>query len=282
MPDSSTRQSLLTLPIDQVPFALLDVESTGLDANAGDRICEIAFLHLQGGAIRGRFETLINPGRPIEPDAFAVNGIEAEALTDAPSFAEVVDALLHELDGKVLVAHNVPFDVHFLNTELAHLGRPALQNIALDTLTLARCFLDHHRYSLQALSHAIGFERPAHRAMSDVIALQALFDHLLHRLNMLGVSTLADLIRAQRGLLPGEPEPEAPPLLAEALRNGTRLRIAYRTNGGDPVVREILPLELQTGPGLPRLLAYCYLRNGQRTFYLDRIDELVMAPHSSG
>jgi DNA polymerase-3 subunit epsilon len=109
--------------------------------------------------------------------------------------------------------------------------------------------------------------------MSDVIALTSLLDHLLGRLRMLGVTTLGDLMRAHRGLLPGEPEPEAPPLLADALRNGTRLRIVYRTRGADPIDREILPLELQTVGGLLRLMAFCYLRNGPRTFYLDRIDE---------
>ncbi len=108
--------------------------------------------------------------------------------------------------------------------------------------------------------------------MSDVQALQHLFDHLLEQLRTHGVSTLADLVRAQRGLLPGVPEPEAPPLIAEALRNGTRIRIAYRTRGEEAIWREILPLEFQTVREIPRLLAYCYLRNGQRTFYLDRIE----------
>ncbi len=278
MGDVSDREALLRLPLDKAPFALLDVESTGLEAAAGDRVCEVALLHLEVGVVRGRFETLINPGRPIAPDAYAVNGIEADALVGAPTFSDVADRLLSELEGKILVAHNVPFDAHFLNAELARLGRPSLPNILVDKLTLARSFLEHERYSLQALSRTIGFDRPAHRAMSDVIALQALFDHLLNRLRALGVKTIADLVRAQRGLLPGQPEPEAPPLLAEALRHGTRLRIAYRTNGGDPVEREILPLEFQSGREASRLVAYCYLRNGQRTFYLDRITDMSLPP----
>ncbi len=282
MGDVSEREALLALPVEKAPFALLDVESTGLEAATGDRVCEVALLHLEGGVVGGQFETLINPGRPIEPAAYAVNGIEAAALVGAPTFSDIADALMHELEGKVLVAHNVPFDAHFLNMELARLGRPSLPNILVDTLTLARSFLDYDRYSLHALSRAIGFDRPAHRAMSDVIALQALFHHLLDRLGRLGVATVADLVRAQRGLLPGQPEPEAPPLIAEALRRGTRLRIAYRTNGGAPVVRDILPLEFQGARDAPRLVAYCYLRNGQRTFYLDRISEMALPPPVDG
>lgn len=261
---------------------LLDIESTGLDVAAGDRICEIALLRWQAAETVSRFETLVDPGQPISPGAFAVNRIDDDALIGAPPFSAIVEPLLHELAGAVIVAHNVPFDVRFLDAELARLGRAPLPNILLDTLTLARSFLLHDRYSLHALSRELGFDRPAHRAMSDVIALQALFAHLLARLRMLGVVTLADLLRAQRGLLPGEPEPEAPPLIAAALRNGTRLRIAYRAKGDVLTVREILPLEFQAGRELPRLVAYCYLRNGQRTFYLDRIESLEAAGPQSG
>ena len=267
----------MALPLSVVPFVLLDIESTGLDADAGDRICEIALVRWQANTIVRRFETLVNPGRSVSPAAYAVHRIRDESLTTAPAFEHVVDDLLRELDGAVIVAHNVPFDLHFLDTELKRTGRPALGNIVVDTLTLSRRFLLHDRYSLGALSRDLGFDRPAHRAMSDVIALLALFEHLLQRLRMLGVTTLGELVRAQRGLLPGEPEPPAPPLLAEALLNGSRLRIAYRTAGGEPVSRLILPLELQNAGGTPRLIAYCYLRNGQRTFYLDRIVELAAA-----
>lgn len=272
MLSATHRQAAHALPLDHVPFVLLDIESTGLEAKRGDRICEIALLRLEDGEVTRRWQTLVDPGRPISAGAYAVNGIDDDALAGAPLFAEVADRLLDELDGAVIVAHNVPFDVEFLDTELQRLGQPRLPNIVLDTLTLARSFLSHHRYNLTALSRDLGFVPPSHRAMSDVIALQALFAHLLARLRMLGVVTLGDLVRAQRGLLPGEPEPEIPALIAAALRDGSRLRIAYRTKGADPVVREILPLDYRAGQGVPRLVAYCYLRNGQRTFYLDRMD----------
>ncbi len=282
MSDISQRQQQLALPLHRVPFVLLDIESTGLDARHGDRICEVALLRWQGGETIARWETLINPERPLSAGAFAVNGIEDDALLSAPTFADVADLLLAQVKDAVIVAHNVPFDVEFLDRELARLGRPSLPNITLDTLTLARSYLDQNRYNLGTLSRALGFDSPTHRAMSDVIALKALFEHLLGRLRMLGVTTLGDLVRAQRGLLPGAPEPQAPPLIAEALRNGTRLRIAYRTDGGEPVVRDILPLEYRTSREMPRLLAYCYLRNSQRTFYLDRIIELADAHDQDG
>lgn len=274
--NSSERNQLLQLPLSDVPFVLFDVESTGLEPQNGDRVCEIALIHWQGGVQRDAYQTLINPGRPISPDAFAVNKIPANLLAQSPSFAAVSETLLGHLEGKVLVAHNAPFDFSFLNVELLRLEKSPLNNPLVDTLQLARTFLNHERYNLAALSRALGVESPSHRAMSDVVALKALFVHLLDRLRMLGVSTLDDLLRAQRGLLPGSPEPSAPPALLTALREGRKLHITYRTGGGDPVPREILPLELQLIGGTHRLIAFCYLRNAQRTFYLDRIGTLAL------
>jgi DNA polymerase-3 subunit epsilon len=271
------RQQLLRLPIDAVPFVLLDVESTGLEPQRGDRICEIAMLRWQCGVQLQTFQTLIDPGRTISPSAFAVNQISADALSRAPTFAAVCDQVLEQLSGAVLVAHNAPFDVACLDVELLRLGRPHLANPLVDTLQLARSFLNSDRYNLGTLAQALGVARPSHRAMSDVLALKEVFVHLLNRLSMLGVTTLDDLLRAQRGLLPGQPEPHAPAVLLTALREGRRLQISYRTGGGDPVPRMILPLELQqVGDGI-RMVAFCYLRSGQRTFYLDRITELALA-----
>jgi DNA polymerase-3 subunit epsilon len=274
--NSSERNCLLQLPLNEVPFVLFDVESTGLEPQHGDRVCEIALMHWQGSVQRGTYQTLINPGRPISPEAFAVNKIMPDQLIKAPSFEAISARLLEHIDGKVLVAHNAPFDFSFLNVELLRLGKPPLNNPLVDTLQLARTFLVHERYNLGALSRALGVQSPSHRAMSDVVALKALFVHLLERLRMLGVTTLDDLLRAQRGLLPGSPEPNAPAELLTALREGRKLHITYRTGGGDPVARDILPIELQHTGGLQRLIAFCYLRNAQRTFYLDRIGDLAL------
>lgn len=274
--NSEKRHELLRLPLSEVPFVLLDVESTGLYPQRGDRICEIAMIRLQGGVQQPPFQTLVNPQRPISPAAFAVNRIDADALRRAPLFADVCDQVLDQIENAVLVAHNVPFDVACLDAELLRLCRPHISNPLVDTLQLARSFLNHDRYNLGSLAQALGMERPSHRALSDVLALKEVFLHLLRRLRMLGVVTLEDLLRAQRGLLPGQPEPTAPPALLTALHEGRRLRISYRTGGGDPIPRTILPLGLQNAGMNTRIIAFCYLRNEQRTFYLDRIADLEL------
>ncbi len=64
--------------LDSRTLAFLDVETTGLSAWFGDRICEIAILRCRGEEILDSFDTLVNPARPISPGAARVNG-----LTDA-------------------------------------------------------------------------------------------------------------------------------------------------------------------------------------------------------
>ncbi|MER3515023.1 MAG: DNA polymerase III subunit epsilon, partial [Chloroflexota bacterium] len=80
----------LHIPIDQVTIAVIDVETTGLIAALGDRVCEIAVLRCQGGREVARFESLVNPERPISPGAARVNGLSDAMVRAALRFAEVL------------------------------------------------------------------------------------------------------------------------------------------------------------------------------------------------
>src|SRR3972149_6945856 len=66
--------------LSDINFAFLDVETTGLDPYLGDRVCEIAILKTRSGKILDKFETLINPGRGMPPQAVSVNGITNEVF----------------------------------------------------------------------------------------------------------------------------------------------------------------------------------------------------------
>ncbi|GIV97024.1 MAG: hypothetical protein KatS3mg057_1681 [Herpetosiphonaceae bacterium] len=69
--NTSNSASLLDSELSKVPFVLLDLETTGLAPDEGDRICEIALLRIEEGREIARFEQLINPRRRIDPDAYA-------------------------------------------------------------------------------------------------------------------------------------------------------------------------------------------------------------------
>lgn len=262
---------LLDCAIEQVPFVMLDLETTGLEVDHGDRVCEVALLRIEGDREVARYEQLINPCRAIDPEAYRVNQIDSMLLEGAPVFGETLPTLMPLLEDAVIVAHNAFFDMAFLVSEFQRLGRPPLRNPVLDTLSLSRSLIRAQRYNLRALSASIGVAPPTHRAMSDVIALRALFGHLVELLRGKGATTLRDVLQAQWGSLPVPGTSHLPRQLSEALEQGRRVRIAYQRHDGTIVEREILPLGISSRGTLPVLHAFCYLRNSPRSFTVERI-----------
>jgi DNA polymerase-3 subunit epsilon len=268
------RQSLKALP-----FTFFDVETTGLSPAHGHRVCELALLRVDHTGIEQRFEMLIDPQCPMDPGAFAVNQISPDLLAGAPTFADVVETVEQIIQGSVLVAHNAPFDMAFLENEMLRLQRSPPRNFVIDTLRLSRRLMSRSSYSLRALASDLQLDSiPSHRAMQDVLALQELFSYLRHRLNDQDIDTLGDVLRFQRGLAPGQTEPTPPPLIGRALREGLLLRIIYRSKSKQEATERIIqPRELIYQKQGLYMLAYCHLRQDQRLFALSKIELMELA-----
>jgi DNA polymerase III epsilon subunit len=262
-------------PIEEVPLAFLDVETTGLSATMGDRICEVAILRCQNGQVVDALQRLVNPRRSISPGALSVHGITEEMLRDAPPFAEVADDVLALLDGATLVGHNAQFDLGFLHEELARVGVRMPPVIALDTLLLTRRYLKQRSYSLQRLATALGVEvkGQAHRAMVDVLLTRGVFEFMVNELRPQGIRTLADFLAAQGGVLNAAPSPntDVPPVIQEALRREKFLYLRYLSESGEETERLVRPTRVMARNGSLFLMAHCLLRDAERSFRLDRI-----------
>ena len=166
----------------RLPFAVLDVESTGLDV-VSDRIIEIAVVRCDpDGTIRDRWSTLVDPGR--DPGPTEIHGIHAEDLRGAPSFAEIVPTLREQLHAACFTAHNLPFDAAFIENELARVDAEPLQGFGLCTLELARAARPgRHRYNLSSLAEEMGIPHPeAHRALADATVTAEVLRYLLEPL----------------------------------------------------------------------------------------------------
>ena len=127
---------------------------------------------------RGRYREGEEGADELLPAA-AVHGIDAAALSGAPTFAEVAPRLAAMLDGAVPVMHGVELDVCFLDRAFAAAGSPRRVGPALDTLRLARRALHSRQYNLTSLCTSLGFAPVRwHRAAEDVKALHPLFNRL--------------------------------------------------------------------------------------------------------
>jgi DNA polymerase-3 subunit epsilon len=134
---------------------ILDTETTGLEPSEGHRVIEIGCVELIDRRLSGKhFHQYLNPERDIEDGALEVHGISSEFLSDKPLFKDIAEDFIDFVGGSELIIHNAPFDIGFLDSELALIGRKDRMSEhvrVLDTLELARDLHPGQRNSLDAL-----------------------------------------------------------------------------------------------------------------------------------
>lgn len=163
---------------------VLDTETTGVEANGGDRIVEIGCVELLNHCPSGRsFHCYINPERPMSEGAFKVHGLSDAFLAPHPVFAAIADEFIGFIEGARLVIHNAAFDVGFLNMELKRVGQgPIEPSLVVDTLSMARRKHPGASNSLDALCSRYGIDnsrRTKHGALLDAEILAEVYIELI-------------------------------------------------------------------------------------------------------
>ncbi len=151
---------------------VLDTETTGLSVEDGHRIIEIGCVEIIDRRLtRNTLHLYLDPERDIDEGAFAVHGLSRERLAGEPRFAEVAERFLDFVRDAELLIHNAPFDLAFLDAELARMGHAPLRNVVADvtdTLALARELFPGRRNSLDALCERCGVSN-AHRTLHGAL-----------------------------------------------------------------------------------------------------------------
>jgi len=152
----------------------LDTETTGLNAEGGDRIVEIGCVEMVGRRLTGdNRHYYLNPQRASHPDALRVHGLSEEFLADKPLFDAVADDLVAYLAGAEVIIHNAAFDIGFLDKELERSGRGAMSTHVAqvtDSLLMAREMFPGKSNSLDALCKRLEVDnsnRTLHGALLD-------------------------------------------------------------------------------------------------------------------
>lgn len=225
---------------------VLDTETTGRDADLGDRIVEIGCVELLNHIPTGRsFHCYINPERAMSEGAFQVHGLSDAFLADKPVFAAICEEFHAFIEGARLVIHNAPFDMGFINMEFERLGRPRWPaDQVLDTLMMARRKHPGAPASLDALCSRYGIDnsrRTKHGALLDAEILAEVYIELIGGKQVdLGFSAPS----AGRGpaLLAAAPRAERRPA-ASRLTDAERAAHAAFLAGfkGETVWRDYLP-----------------------------------------
>lgn len=159
---------------------VLDVETTGLDPST-HKIIEIGIIELYDKTPTGNtFHTYLNPERDIDKEAESVHGIAISFLADKPKFQDIIHELLDFIGNSPIIAHNITFDISFLNKELERCLYPSLINKNIDTLEIARRKYGAVRNSLDALCvrFNISTNRQFHGALKDAYYLSQVYYYM--------------------------------------------------------------------------------------------------------
>ena len=175
-------------PWDEIPIALLDVETTGVDASSA-RVIEVGIAVGKNGVVIARYNWLINPGCPIPEESSAIHGIKNEDVANSPRFEAIAHEIRTALQGCVPAAYNAQFDRAFIHNEFARANlmpvagvpqSPCLRRDVdwLDPLVWARDNQsDERSRALGDVAARLGVKlEQAHRASDDAeAALMVLF-----------------------------------------------------------------------------------------------------------
>ncbi|WP_462412008.1 ATP-dependent DNA helicase DinG [Neobacillus sp. Marseille-QA0830] len=183
-------------------FVVIDLETTGNLPKKGDKIIQFAAVVIVNGKITERFSSLVNPQKSIPVFIEELTGINDEMVKDAPLFSEIAEKVSFLLEDAYFVAHNVLFDLSFLQEELIQAGFGGFYGSVLDTVEMARILYptaDSYKLSDLAEKENLNHNRP-HQADSDAEVTAELFLLLLERLSKLPPVTLQHLLPLSGGL----------------------------------------------------------------------------------
>jgi DNA polymerase-3 subunit epsilon len=161
---------------------VLDTETTGLEVEQRHRVIEIGCVELFNRRLTGRtYHRYLNPERDIDAGAEQVHGLTRERLAKEPTFSQVQAEFLEFIRDAELIIHNAPFDVAFLNAELARMeSEQKIHEVCrvLDTLALARQMHPGQRNNLDALCKRYSVDnshRDYHGALLDARILAEVY-----------------------------------------------------------------------------------------------------------
>ncbi|KRL63630.1 helicase C-terminal domain-containing protein [Lactobacillus psittaci] len=186
---------------DQV-FAVVDLETTGTKRGQ-DHIIQFGCAIIKNLKITKTYSFLINPKTQIPLPVQNLTRINNEMVDNQPEFKEFANQIEDILKDTIFVAHNINFDLPFLNNELVANGFKPLKNRAIDTVELAKItFPTLPSYRLTDLTNSLKLEHTnPHKADSDAYATASLLLKIFNKLEQLPQSTLNNLTALSKSLL---------------------------------------------------------------------------------
>ncbi|BDH61417.1 ATP-dependent helicase DinG [Lysinibacillus sp. PLM2] len=176
-------------------YVIADLETTGHSPASGDRMIQIALVIMKDWVIEKTFTTFIHPGKSIPLHIQDLTNITDADVQDALPFEAHADTIYELMNDAIFVAHNVDFDLSFLQAEFVRAGLPQWRGKKIDTVELAK-ILYPMSFSYKLGDLALDLNIPlnqAHRADDDALACALLLKKCWEELLALPLTTLEQL-----------------------------------------------------------------------------------------
>ena len=269
-------QSIAESPILSHPICALDFETTGLNKTNLDRAVEIALVRREPDGSTHAWSSLLRSPKSIPVESQKIHNISNTMIRHAPTFADIYPRIQSFLKDSILIAHHSPFDITFLKKECALIHKPVPSSIAvLDTLTMARSFLNLPRNNLSSLSMRIGLNPcNAHRALHDARNSLFLFLELLaqYPASNISIKRFKEIVENQKPK--GIWRTHIHRKVRLLVKNPQKVQIRYSSSTPErPLFQErtIMPIRIRD----QYLEAYCDLRQAKREFRISRIHSIL-------
>jgi DNA polymerase III epsilon subunit-like protein len=234
-----------------------------------------------GESIVDCWQSLVRPSVPLSKGARKVTGLTDAELKRAPGFRRVAEEIRRRIADRVVVSHNVMFDLGYLHRAFDKVPPPLEPPVTLDTLEVSRRVFAFPKNGLEEVCRRLGVDvEPRHRALADAKATFAAYHRMLELLDPDGALTVDDVQQLLSALAPNSPyRLRQKRILREAHRDRVTVWVDYQSTGDGElglVHREVAVWFLR----LPYVQGWCFLRDGERVFRLDRMRAVARGTRS--
>lgn len=156
-------------------YVVFDLETTGFSPEYAE-IIEIGAVRVEGGIIKERFQTYVDPRGRIPYNITELTGISTRQTAGAPRIEDAAEMFLDFIKDDILIAHNASFDLRFMCTVCAILGYK-FENDVIDSMKIARRYIVSKSYKLETLKNMLGIRLASHNAIDDCIVTSKVVEY---------------------------------------------------------------------------------------------------------